>query len=78
MGITTLLTFLALLSINLAIINVLPIPGLDGGRLFFVIIEAIRGKRISMKASSLIHGIGLAVLLALMLAITFYDISKIF
>jgi len=78
MGLTTLLTFLALLSINLAIINVLPIPGLDGGRLFFVIIEAIRGKRISMKASSLIHGIGLAVLLALMLAITFYDISKIF
>src|SRR3989344_3961915 len=78
MGITTLLTFLALLSINLAIINVLPIPGLDGGRLFFVIIEAIRGKRISLQASSWIHGVGLAILIILMLAITFHDLSKIF
>ncbi|KKT41127.1 RIP metalloprotease RseP [Candidatus Giovannonibacteria bacterium RIFCSPHIGHO2_02_43_13] len=78
MGITTLLTFLALLSINLAIINILPIPGLDGGRLFFVIIEAIRGKRISMQASSWIHGVGLAILIILMLAITFHDLSKIF
>lgn len=78
MGLTTLLTFLALLSINLAIINVLPIPGLDGGRLFFVIIEAIRGKRISMVVSSWIHGIGLALLITLMLAITFYDLSRIF
>lgn len=78
MGVTTLLTFLALLSINLAIINLLPIPGLDGGRLFFVIIEAIRGRQISMQASSLIHGIGLAVLIAIMLAITFYDLSRIF
>ncbi|KKT42324.1 MAG: Membrane-associated zinc metalloprotease [Candidatus Giovannonibacteria bacterium GW2011_GWA2_44_13b] len=78
MGITTLLTFLALLSINLAIINVLPIPGLDGGRLFFVIIEAIRGKRISLEISSWIHGIGFALLITLMLAITFYDLANIF
>ena len=69
---------IALLSINLAIINILPIPGLDGGRLFFVIIEAIRGKRISMQASSWIHGVGLAILIILMLAITFHDLSKIF
>ncbi len=78
MGLSTLFTFIALLSINLAIINILPIPGLDGGRLFFVIIEAVRGKKISANVSSTVHGIGLALLIALMLLITFKDIKALF
>ena len=78
MGIATLLTFVALLSINLGIINLLPIPGLDGGRLFFLLIESIRGKKISTKTSALVHGIGLALLIFLMLFITFHDIRALF
>lgn len=78
MGFSVLLTFIALLSINLAIINVLPIPGLDGGRLLFVIIEAVRGKKISANVSSAVHGIGLALLIVLMLLITFKDIRALF
>ncbi|MDO8523568.1 MAG: RIP metalloprotease RseP [bacterium] len=78
MGLSVLLTFIALLSINLAIINVLPIPGLDGGRLLFVVIEAIRGKKISANVSSTVHGLGLALLIALMLLITFKDIKALF
>ena len=78
MGMATLLMFIALLSINLGIINVLPIPGLDGGRLFFVIIEAIRGKKISATVSSAFHGVGLALLILLMLLITFKDIKGLF
>ncbi len=78
MGFSALLVFIALLSINLAIINILPIPGLDGGRLLFVIIEAIRGKKISSAVSSTVHGLGLALLIALMLLITFKDIKGLF
>lgn len=78
MGFSTLLMFIALLSINLGIINLLPIPGLDGGRLFFVVIEAIRGKKISATVSSAFHGIGLALLILLMLLITFKDIKGLF
>jgi len=78
MGFSVLLTFIALLSINLAIINILPIPGLDGGRLLFVIIEAIRGKKISVNISSAAHGLGLALLIALILFITFNDIKALF
>ncbi|MDP2668885.1 MAG: site-2 protease family protein [bacterium] len=78
MGMGVLLTFIALLSINLAIINVLPIPGLDGGRLLFVAIEAIRGRKISSNVSSVTHGIGLALLIVLILFITFNDIKSLF
>ena len=77
-GISSFLFFMAVLSINLALINVLPIPGLDGGRFLFVIIEAIRGKRISQKVSAITHGLGFIALLVLMLFITFLDIAKVF
>ena len=73
-----LLTLLGLLSINLAVINIIPFPGLDGGRLLFIFLEVIRGKRVSPKASALTHSIGLVILIALMLAITYRDIAKIY
>ncbi len=66
----------AFLSINLAIINLLPIPALDGGRILFALVEIARRKRIPPEKEALIHFAGYALLLALMLAITFVDISN--
>ena len=77
-GISPLLEFAAFLSINLAIINIFPLPALDGGRIVFVLFEWIRrGRRISPKTEGLIHGIGFALLMAAILAITFQDILRI-
>lgn len=77
-GFRNMLMFLGLLSINLAIINILPIPGLDGGRLFFVLIEKAKGKRISPKTSALFHTTGLLILIALMLLVTYQDLTRLF
>jgi regulator of sigma E protease len=66
----------AILSTALAVTNLLPLPALDGGRIFFVIIEAIRGKRIAPEKEGAIHFIGLALLLTLMLVISYYDVSN--
>ena len=77
-GISPLLEFAAFLSINLAIINIFPLPALDGGRIVFVLLEWIRrGKRISPKTEGLIHGIGFVLLMAAILAITYQDIIRI-
>lgn len=67
-----------LLSTNLGIMNLLPLPALDGGRLLFLLIEAIRGKAINRKAEGIIHFTGLVLLLGLILYITFHDIAKLF
>lgn len=67
-----------LLSANLGVMNLLPIPALDGGRLFFMIIEAIRGKRIDPDKEGMVHFIGLLLLFALMGFIMFNDIRKLF
>lgn len=67
-----------LLSANLGVMNLLPIPALDGGRLVFLIIEAIRGKRISEDKEGMVHFIGLMCLFALMAVIMFNDIRKFF
>ncbi|MBI2861200.1 MAG: site-2 protease family protein [Chloroflexi bacterium] len=64
----------AMVSLGMALANILPIPGLDGGRLLFVLIEAVRGRRISPKREGLIHFMGIAILMAMMLIITYYDI----
>jgi len=61
-------------SAGLAVANMLPLPALDGGRLLFVIIEAIRGRRIRPEREALIHLVGMAVLLSLMVMISFYDL----
>jgi len=66
----------AVLSTALAVTNLLPLPALDGGRILFVIIEAIRGKRVSPEKEGAIHFIGLALLLTLMLVISYYDLSN--
>jgi regulator of sigma E protease len=77
-GLSPLLEFAALISINLAIINLFPFPGLDGGRLVFVTLEWVRrGKRISAKKEGLVHLVGLIVLLVLIAAISYYDITRI-
>jgi regulator of sigma E protease len=67
----------ALLSLNLAVVNVLPIPALDGGRLFFIMIELVFRKKVSPKYEAMAHAIGLAVLLTLILLITLFDVSRI-
>ena len=66
------------MSISLAFFNVLPIPALDGGRLFFILIEAITGKKVNQKIESTTHAIGMIILLTLMALITFKDIAKLF
>jgi len=72
-----LLEWTAVLSLNLAIINILPLPMLDGGRIFFVLIEIVRrGKRIPPEREALVHAIGFALLLTLMLLISFNDIMR--
>ena len=77
-GISPLLEFAAFLSINLAIINIFPLPALDGGRIAFVIIEWIRrGKRIPAKTEALVHLIGFMTLMAFMLLVTYQDIIRI-
>ncbi|MFQ5827093.1 MAG: RIP metalloprotease [Dehalococcoidia bacterium] len=77
-GVSPLLVWASFLSINLAIINLFPIPALDGGRLVFVALEALRrGKRISPKREGMVHLIGFAVLIALILLVSYYDIMRI-
>lgn len=76
-GIVATLWFTALLSLNLAVVNILPIPALDGGRLFFILIEMVTGKKVSSKYEAMAHAIGLAILLALIFFITFFDIARL-
>lgn len=67
-----------LLSANLGVMNLLPLPALDGGRLVFLIIEAIRGKKINPNREGIVHFIGLLLLFALMIFVMFNDVRKIF
>jgi len=77
-GFETLLEFAALLSINLAIINILPLPMLDGGRIVFVLLEIVRGgRRIAPKKEAIVHLVGLALIITLAVAITYFDIIRI-
>lgn len=69
-----LLTMMALITINIGLFNLLPLPALDGGRLLFLVIELIRRKPVNQKYESLVHGIGMVILLLFMVAITFKDI----
>ena len=77
-GISPLLEFAAFFSINLGIINIFPLPALDGGRIVFVLLEWVRrGKRIRPEREGLIHLIGFAMLMAVILVITYQDIIRI-
>jgi len=77
-GITHLLFFAAILSINLAIINVLPFPALDGGRVVFVLLEAVRRKPVSEKLEAVVHNLGFFILIGLIIAVTYRDIVQLF
>lgn len=74
-GVATLLLFMAMLSVNLGLINLIPIPVLDGGHILFCSIEAITGKPVSEKVQELAFGVGLIVVLGIMLLTTWNDIS---
>lgn len=77
-GFSPLLEFTAFLSLNLAILNLFPIPGLDGGRLVFVFLEAVRrGKRISPKKESSVHLIGFALLIGMIILVSYYDLVRL-
>jgi regulator of sigma E protease len=67
-----------LLSANLGVMNLLPLPALDGGRLVFMIVEAIRGKRVPPDKEGWVHGIGMILLLTLMAFVMFNDVKKLF
>jgi regulator of sigma E protease len=76
-GLTTLLTFTAFISLNLAVINILPFPALDGGRLLFVVIEAVKGSPIQARYAALLNTIGFFLLMILMVAVTWHDIARL-
>lgn len=77
LGFVFVLNFTAIISINLAIINLLPFPALDGGRILFVIIETIKGSPIKPAIANSLNTIGFAILLLLMLVVTYSDIVRI-
>ncbi len=77
-GFDVLLEFAALLSINLAVINILPLPMLDGGRIVFVLLEIVRGgRRIAPEREALVHLIGLALIITFAVVITYFDVLRI-
>ena len=77
-GLAYLLSFMALISVNLAIINLIPFPALDGGRLLFLLIEKIKGSRINPKFVNTTNTVGFAILILLMLLVTYHDVVKLF
>lgn len=77
-GFLSVVRFVALLSLSLGIINILPFPALDGGRLIFILAEVIIGRRISARFEGLVHAIGFIVLMLLILAVTYSDILRLF
>ncbi len=73
-GFSYLIWFIAFISINLGIINLLPVPALDGGRLFFLLIESVKGSRINPKIANIVNTVGFGLLILLMLVVTYHDI----
>ena len=77
-SISTMLRLLALITINLGIFNLLPVPALDGGRLFLLLFEAITKKRLDTKYEAIVNLVGFALLIGLMLFVTYNDITRLF
>ncbi|MFW3653354.1 RIP metalloprotease RseP [Vagococcus fluvialis] len=77
-GFIAILSFTAMLSVNLGIMNLIPIPGLDGGKLALNIFEGVRGKPLSQEKEVMITMIGVGILLLLMIAVTWNDIQRFF
>ena len=76
--ILTFMSLATLLTVNLGVVNLLPIPALDGGRLVFLIIEAVRGKPVPPEKEGIVHLIGIILLMILMVFVLFNDISRFF
>lgn len=77
-GPNAVISLVSLLSLNLAILNILPIPALDGGRLFFILIEGVTRRKVSPKIEGYAHAVGMIILLVLIVLITFHDIFRLF
>ena len=76
-GIESLLNLAVIISMNLGIFNLIPFPALDGGRIFFILVELVRGKPIDPRYEGYVHFAGIVILLGFMLLITFKDIVKL-
>jgi regulator of sigma E protease len=76
-GIAPLLQFMAILSMNLAVLNILPFPALDGGRIGFALLEAVRRKPTSPEFEAIVHNLGFLVLILLIVFVTYKDIARI-
>ncbi len=74
----TMINFAVLLSVNLGVMNLLPLPALDGGRLLFLLVEVVRGKPVPPEKEGLVHFIGFVALMVLMVFVLYNDIAKIF
>ena len=77
-GVESIIYLVALLSVNLGFLNILPFPAFDGGRVLFLIIEKIKGSKVNPKVENIIHTVGFALLMLLMLYITLQDVLKLF
>ena len=77
-GISQIMYLIALLSINVGFLNILPFPAFDGGRIFFMIIEKIKGSKINSKLENTMNNVGFILLMLLMIYITFQDILNLF
>ena len=78
MGINYLIQITAMISINLAVLNIIPFPALDGGRALLIIIEKLKGSPVNKKAEQLVNTVGFAFLIALMVYVTAKDIIRFF
>ena len=77
-GFPVYLNLAVFISINLGLMNLLPIPGLDGCRLIFLLVEAIRRKPVDQKVEAIIHLVGYALLFGLLIFFTFQDVRRLF
>jgi len=76
-GIPTFLKLVGVLSVNLAVLNIVPFPGLDGGRLFFVLLAGIFRKRLSPQVEAAVHAVGFLLLLLLLVVVSINDIRRV-
>jgi regulator of sigma E protease len=77
-GLIPTLRFLGILSVNLAVLNILPLPALDGGRLAFILWEGLTGKKVKAGVEHWIHSVGMAVLLFILVMVTLNDLLRLF
>lgn len=76
-GFVALMRFMALLSLSLAVINILPFPALDGGRLLFIVFELVSGRKVNQRWEALIHMVGYGLILIFIIAVTYNDILRL-